>query len=94
MLILNMIVATLAVTRLTRLLTTDKIMNFYRRWVINKWGPESNQSILAHCDWCTSIWVSLLVMPVVVLLSGGSVFLAALAVPAASYVTGFLISKE
>jgi hypothetical protein len=94
MLMLNLIVATLAVTRITRLFTTDKITVGYRRWVINKWGAESWQSVLAHCDWCFSIWVSLIVIPAVVLLSGGSLLLAALSVPAASYVTGFLISKE
>lgn len=94
MLIVQIVVAMLAVARLTRLLTQDKITIKIRQWIINRWGADSWQSTLIHCEWCTSIWVSLLVMPVVVLVSGGGVLLALLSVPAASYVTGFLISKE
>lgn len=94
MLMLNVLVAMLAVARLTRLVTDDRITIKMRLWAVNKWGKESWQSYYIHCAWCVSMWVSLLVMPAVVLLSGGSLLLAALTVPAASYVTGFLISKE
>ena len=94
MLMLNVIAATLAVARFTTLITDDKITMKLRLAVIEKWGKDSWQSVLIHCPWCVSVWVALLIMPAVVLLSGGSILLAALSVPAASYVTGFLASKE
>ena len=90
----TIIVAMLAVTRLTRLFTTDKLLVGYRRWIIDRWGQDSWQSYWAHCDWCTSMWWALFVMPAVVLISGGTVLLAALSVPATSLVAGFILSKE
>lgn len=92
MLILTMVVATLAVVRITRLLVDDQLTNFYRLWVDNHWGSNSWQSYLVHCPWCTSVWVAALIMPVAVLLP--SIWLiAALSIPAASMVTGLLLDK-
>lgn len=52
------ILVTLAVARLTRLVTSDRIMLSFRRWVVNKFGGESEAAYLVHCRWCTSIWVA------------------------------------
>ncbi len=90
----TIIVAMLAVTRLSRLFTTDKLLVGYRRWIVDRWGQDSWQSYWAHCDWCTSMWWALIVMPAVVLVSGGTVLLAALSVPATSLVAGFILSRE
>lgn len=50
---------TLAVARITRLVTLDRILLFLRRWVVNKYGEESLISYLVHCSWCSSIWIAL-----------------------------------
>lgn len=87
MLIISLIVGVLAVARVTRLLVEDRIASGYRRWVVNKWGPQSMPTYLAHCSWCTSIWVAALIMPWAVL-APTTLTVALLAIPAASYVTG------
>ncbi len=89
MLILSLVVAMLAVSRLTMLLVDDKLTVGYRRWVVRKWGEESMMSYLVHCPWCTSIWVAIPVMPVAVLFPNQWT-VAALSIPAASLVAGLL----
>lgn len=93
MLITSLVVAALAVARLTRLLVSDKITVGIRQWVITKWGPDSWGAKLILCSWCTSIWVAVPVMPVAVLFPNRWV-IAVLAIPAASYVAGFLANRE
>lgn len=96
MIVVSLVVAALAVARLTRLLTEDFLTVGYRRWVVTRWGPESKMSYLVHCPWCTSIWIAIPVMPVAVLFPNVWV-IAALAIPAASHVAGLLnfsTSKE
>lgn len=79
----------LTVARVTRLLVDDQLTNGYRLWVVKRWGDLSWQSYLAHCPWCTSIWVAAPVMPTAVLWPNRWVVMA-LAIPAASMVTGFI----
>jgi hypothetical protein len=54
----SFLVVSLAVARATRLVTADRIMLFFRRWVIDKWGEESSAAYLVHCSWCSSIWIA------------------------------------
>jgi hypothetical protein len=89
MLIIALIVGTLAVARITRLLTEDRLTVSYRRWVVNTWGENSMPAYLVHCPWCTSVWVAAPIMPAAVLYPNLWV-IAALAIPAASYITGRL----
>jgi Protein of unknown function (DUF1360) len=89
MLIITLVVAALAVARVTRLLTEDRLTVGYRRWVVKKTGEQSLASYLAHCQWCTSIWVAIPIMPVAVLFPNRWVLMV-LAIPAASYITGRL----
>lgn len=93
MLPISLIVGFIAVARLTRLMVSDKLTVGYRQWVVGKWGKESWQVYWAHCPWCTSMWVSLLVMPVAVLWPNQWV-IAALAVPAGSMIAGLMLDKE
>lgn len=93
MLITSLIVATLAVARLTRLLVSDKLTVKVRQWVVQKWGPDSKASVLIHCPWCISVWVALPVMPVAALFPNKWV-IAVLAIPAAAYLVGFLANRE
>lgn len=93
------LLAFLAVARLTRLLTEDRLTVAYRRWVVNKWGEDSMQSYLAHCPWCTSVYVAAVVMPPTVwgtfhalhpqpwYITVGACLLS---IPAASHVAGML----
>jgi hypothetical protein len=61
--LLDYVILALAVYRLTRLITTDVILNKYREKIWNKY-PIENEGIgyLITCDWCTSIWASSLVV--------------------------------
>lgn len=93
MIVLSLVVATLAVCRLTTLLTKDRLTIHYRRWVVNTWGPDSMPSYLVHCEWCTSMWVAIPIMPVAALFPYPWV-IGILAVPAASLVAGLIFSKE
>ena len=88
-----MIVAVLAVTRITRLLVEDQLTVGYRRWVIKRWGEQSKMSYLAHCPWCTSIWVALPIMPIATIWPNKWI-IAALAIPAASMLSGLMLDRE
>jgi hypothetical protein len=88
-LILSMVVAVLAATRVTRLLVEDQLTSPYRRWVVARWGPLSWQSDLVHCPWCTGMWVSMAMMPPAVIWPNIWV-VAAYSVPAASMIIGII----
>lgn len=93
MLILSIVVALLAVTRITRLLVEDRLTVGYRQWVVRRWGGESMLGYLVHCPWCTSIYIAIPIMPVAVIWPNRWV-IAVLAIPAASYVTGRLLDQK
>lgn len=93
MIVISLVVAALAVARITRFLTDDFLANGYRRWVVGKFGDESMLAYLAHCPWCTSVWVALLAMPPAVLWPNVWV-IAAYSIPAASMVSGLLIDRK
>jgi hypothetical protein len=78
-----MIVASLAAARLARLVAEDEITVFFRRGVVNKFGPTAWITKLIHCaPWCMSMWFSALI-PVAVFWHNQWV-LAALSIPAGS----------
>lgn len=92
--------AILAVARITRLFTEDRLLLAYRRWVVARWGEDSMAAYLAHCPWCTSIYVATLIMPATVwgtlhtqyptqpwYVTVGACLLS---IPAASHVAGML----
>lgn len=93
MIVLSLVLGIAAVARLTRFIVEDQLAIGIRRYVVNKWGEESMLSYFVHCPWCVSIWWSVPVMPVAVLYPNQWV-IAALAIPAASLVTGLIFSKE
>lgn len=92
MLILTLIVAVLAVARLTRLIVEDRIMVWFKQWVVRKFGENSLPSYFVHCPWCVSIWFAAVVMPIAVAWPNRWV-LGVLAIPAASYLTGVAATK-
>lgn len=89
MLITCLLVAFMAVTRLSMLLTQDQLTIGYRQWVIRRFGEGSTMEYLAHCDWCTSMWLALVIMPPV-LIWPNIWSLTAVSIPAASLVAGLL----
>ena len=58
--IVTLVLLTFAVARITRLIVIDEITQPWRQWVIDKFGDPDNSKIsfLAHCPWCTGVWVS------------------------------------
>lgn len=60
---LDLIILALAVYRLTRLVTTDVILDGVREKVWRRHPPErGGVGYLITCDWCTSLWLSSLVV--------------------------------
>jgi hypothetical protein len=54
----SFVVDTLAVYRLTRLLTEDELMEPVREWVWKNHSPEDTKiGYFVTCPWCVSIWV-------------------------------------
>jgi hypothetical protein len=84
----------LAVARLTRLVTRDKITEPGRQWLLGHLGTESQISYLVHCDWCTSIWVGFATAPIVFLATDWPWWLWPVAALGASQVTGLSATFE
>ena len=90
---LSLIMAALAVARITLFLTDDHLALPYRRWVVRRWGEHSKTAYLVHCPWCTSVWIALPIMPVATLWPNRWA-IAAFAIPAASMISGLLIDRK
>lgn len=56
----SFVLITLAVARITRLVTTDQITSSIRRWIVHKYGEGSPPAYLVHCPYCIGFWLSLL----------------------------------
>lgn len=93
MLIISVVVGFLATARITRLLVEDRLTVAWRRWVVRRWGEDSLPSYFVHCPWCMSMWLAAPIMVPAALFPNKWV-IAALAIPAASLVTGLLLSRE
>lgn len=52
------VITTLAAFRLTRILTTDVILEGLRERIWKKYSPETKLGYLFTCNWCMSIWVA------------------------------------
>jgi hypothetical protein len=91
-LIISLVVAVLAVARITRLLIEDRLTVSYRQFIVKRTGPNSLLTYLVHCPWCMSIWIAVPVMPVAALFPNPWV-IGVLAIPAASMITGMLLDR-
>ncbi len=59
----TLLVLSIAAARITRLITRDEIFSKARNRIWKKFPPESSMfGYLFTCDWCTSIWVSSLLV--------------------------------
>jgi hypothetical protein len=86
---IDYIIMALAVFRITRLVTTDVVLNKVRDKIWKKFPPEDEGiGYLITCDWCSSIWVSTLVLSVYRI--APTPVIAVLGIFALSAVTGLL----
>lgn len=87
-----LIILALAVYRLTRLVTTDTITFPIRNKIWNRFPPETSRfGYLFTCDWCTSIWVSSLVVISYTIIPTATTLLAL--IPALSAVASIIAAR-
>jgi hypothetical protein len=92
--IITVTVCALATARLTRLVTTDRITEAPRNWIIRRLPRESLVSYLLVCDWCSSVYTGAAVAGAWWAWGDTMAFTAVTAALAFSYIAGFLASKE
>lgn len=87
---LTVLLTVLAVARLTRLVTEDKILEKPRDWVLDRVDPLGMLTYLLGCPWCVSVYLGAAAAPVAYYWGESPyVVIPALALTA-SYVSGFL----
>lgn len=91
---LLLILGALATARITRLITTDRITEAPRNWLIRKLDPNGLTAYLIVCDWCSSVYVGAAVAGGGLLAGWYSWPVAILAALAFSQTAGYLASKE
>lgn len=84
----------LAHARLTRLATTDAITAPLRAAIVDRFGASSRPAYLAHCRWCTGLWLAAPVALAALALAGLPLLLAVLLAPAYSHATALLAQLE
>lgn len=80
----------LAVARMTRLLTVDRLTEFLRLWAvrISKQNEHGMAVYFSTCPWCVSMWVGLVSAPLLLWLLGQTMWLSPLFALAASWFAG------
>lgn len=92
--LITLLIAALACARITRMVTTDRITQVPRDWILMRLDPEGLPAYLVTCNWCVSVYTGAGTAAVgawACLWSWWWAFPLALAF---SYVAGFLASKE
>lgn len=84
----------LAVARLTRLVTTDRITAAPRATLLRRIPEQHLAAYLITCDWCASIWIAAAAAPAIWWFSGRPWLLVPALGLALSYVTGRLAATE
>ena len=80
--IFTYLILVLAAYRVTRLITTDTILEGFRNWVWSRQDPGTKIGYLISCNWCTGFWVSL------------AFILGYLLVPNATFVVSLVLSTS
>lgn len=94
MVTVTFLLAALAAARITRLITTDRITQAPRSWILRRLNPEGLTAYLLVCDWCSSVYVGAGVAGAWYFWGDTAAFTAVTAALAFSYVAGYLASKE
>lgn len=83
----------LAVARVTRMVTTDRIFLAPRAWVLNRLDRESLLAYLIVCDWCVSVYAGAAGAAAWWVWGDTRAYLAVVAALAFSYVAGWLAER-
>lgn len=96
---LSLVLMTLAVARVTRLITTDVLFDEPRNWLARRILAPNPEGVLRGkiayliiCSWCASVYVGAAGAGAWYAWHGTVAFMVITAALAASYVTGFLAS--
>lgn len=80
--IFSYIILVLAAYRVTRLITTDTILEPVREKIWKRFPPNTKLGYLITCNWCTGFWVSVMFV------------LAYILVPEATFVVSLVLSMS
>jgi hypothetical protein len=83
-----------ATARLTRLVTTDKILEAPREALLDRLNPHGMITYMLGCRWCVSIYAGAATTIYAILTAGNVWCMAPMAALTASQVTGLLASME
>lgn len=56
---ITLLIGALAAARITRLITSDRITQAPRLWLLARLEPEGLAAYLVHCTWCVSVYTGL-----------------------------------
>lgn len=87
-----LVLTVLAVARVTRLVTTDVLLDAPRGWLTRRLSGWPSLQYLIHCDWCASVYVAGAGAGAYAAWGETMPFMAVVLALGASYVTGFLAS--
>lgn len=90
---ISLALTALAVARVTRFVTTDRIFLAPRRWLITRLDREGLMAYLIVCDWCVSVYAGAAGAAAWWVWGDTRAFLAVTGALAFSYVAGFLAEK-
>lgn len=88
------LLAVIATARLTRLVTTDRITQAPRRWLLGRLRGKELLSYLIVCDWCASVYLGAGVGAAWWVWGEQEWFTAACLALAGSYAAGWLASWD
>jgi hypothetical protein len=91
---MTLILALGATARLTRLVTSDRITQAPRDWILDRLNPDGLTAYLLTCRWCVSIYTSIPIAAIATLHPNSLWWeIPALALTA-SHATGLLTAME
>lgn len=91
---LTVALTVLAVARVTRLLTADRILDRPRIAIMEQFGPDSMTAYWVTCPWCMSIYVGAAGAGAWAAWGTTTAYQAVTLALAASHVTGWLATRE
>lgn len=90
--LITLLVGALATARISRLITTDRITQAPRLWMLTRVDADGLWGYLIHCTWCVSVYAG---AGVAALLAWGPTWSVwVLGALSFSYTAGWLASKE
>jgi hypothetical protein len=88
----TLVLTVFAVARITRLVTSDRITEAPRDWILDRINPHGLATYLITCSWCVSVYAGFIVAPVAHYWGNSPWFTIPAIALTASYITGYLAS--